>query len=83
MRILDKYLVKEFGLPLIYCFDAFVMLWFVLDLLGRLGDFLEAHATFVQIVRYYLITFPDVLVMIIPVSLLLGVMFCLSNLRRA
>jgi lipopolysaccharide export system permease protein len=82
VRILDKYLIKEFGLPLMYCFDAFVMLWFVLDLLGRLGDFLEAHATVGQIFRYYLISFPDVLVMIIPVSLLLGVLFCLSNLSR-
>jgi lipopolysaccharide export system permease protein len=82
VRILDKYLIKEFGLPLLYCFDAFVLLWFVLDLLGRLGDFLEAHATAGQIVRYYLIAFPDVLVMIIPVSLLLGVLFCLSNLGR-
>jgi lipopolysaccharide export system permease protein len=82
VRILDKYLIKEFGLPLLYCFDAFVMLWFVLDLLGRLGDFLEAKASVGQIFRYYLITFPEVLVMIIPVSLLLAVLFCLCSLGR-
>jgi lipopolysaccharide export system permease protein len=82
MRILDKYLLKEFALPLLWCFDAFLMLFIVLDLLDNLADFLQYHARFGQIVRYYLIILPDAVVMILPMSLLLAVLFCLSNLGK-
>ncbi len=58
------------------------MLWIVVDLLGTLDDFLEHHIPFAQVLRYYLMWFPEALVQIIPMSLLLGLLFCLSNLGR-
>lgn len=82
VRIIDKYLLKEFAFPLIYCFDAFVMLFVVLDLLDNLADFLQYHAKFGQIIQYYLIILPEAFVMILPMSLLLAVLFCLSNLGK-
>jgi lipopolysaccharide export system permease protein len=82
VRIIDKYLLKEFALPLMYCFDAFVMLFIVLDLLDNLSDFLQYHAKLGQILHYYLIILPEALVMILPMSLLLAVLFCLSNLGK-
>ena len=82
MRILDKYLLREFSLPLVYCFDAFTMLWVVQDLLANLGEFIDAKVTAARIVKYYLLAFPEALVMILPISLLLAVLFCLSNLGR-
>ena len=72
MRILDKYLLREFLLPVVYCFDAFVMLYIVQDLLGRLGDFIQYHAKVSQIVSYYLIILPEALVVMLPMALLLG-----------
>jgi len=82
VRIIDKYLLKEFALPLVYCFDAFVMLFIVLDLLDNLSDFLLYHAKFSQVLHYYLIILPEALVLILPMSLLLAVLFCLSNLGK-
>ena len=82
MRIIDKYLLKEFALPLLYCFDAFVMLFIVLDLLDNLSDFLQYHAKLGQVLSYYLIILPEAFVMILPMSLLLAVLFCLSNLGK-
>ena len=82
MRILDKYLLREFLLPVVYCFDAFVMLYLVQDLLGRLGDFIQYHAKVSQIVSYYLIILPEALVVMLPMALLLGLLFCLSNLGK-
>jgi lipopolysaccharide export system permease protein len=82
VRIIDKYLLKEFTLPLVYCFDAFVMLFIVLDLLDNLSDFLQYHAKIPAILSYYLIILPEAVVMILPMSLLLAVLFCLSNLGK-
>ena len=82
MRIIDKYLLREFLLPVMYCFDAFLMLFIVQDLLEHLGDFIQYHAHAKQILMYYLAVLPDAFVMMLPMSLLLGVLFCLSNLGK-
>jgi len=82
VRILDKYLLREFLLPVVYCFDAFVMLFIAQDLLGRLGEFIQYHARVSQVVGYYLIILPETLVLMLPMALLLGLLFCLSNLGK-
>jgi len=82
VRIIDKYLLKEFLLPLMYCFDAFLMLFIVQDLLGNLTDFVQFHAKFLQVVHYYLIVLPEAFVMMLPMALLLAALFCLSNLGK-
>jgi lipopolysaccharide export system permease protein len=82
VRIIDKYLLREFVWPLVYCFDAFVMLYIVLDLLDNFADFLQYHARIGQIWRYYLNVLPEAFVLIFPMSLLLAVLFCLSNLGK-
>ena len=82
MRILDRYLLREFAWPLLYCFDAFAMLWVVMDLFDNLSDFLQAHARIGQVLHYYLIVFPNAFVLLMPMSLLLGLLFCLTNLGR-
>ena len=82
VRILDKYLLREFLLPVVYCFDAFVMLYIVQDLLGRLGEFIQYHAKISQVIGYYLIILPEALVVMLPIALLLGLLFCLSNLGK-
>lgn len=82
MRILDKYLLREFAWPLLYCFDAFAMLMIVVDLFSTLDEFIQYHARFSTVVHYYLILFPEMFVMIMPMALLLGLLFCLANLSK-
>ena len=82
MRILDKYLLREFAWPFLYSFDAFLLLFIVNDLLDNLGDFLRQGASLGTILRYYLIFLPEPIVLILPVALLLGVLFCLSMLGK-
>ena len=82
MRILDKYLLREYAWPLLYCFDAFAMLMIVIDLFGTLDDFIQYHARLGTVVHYYLILFPEMFVIIMPMALLLGLLFCLANLSK-
>jgi len=82
VRILDKYLLREYAWPLLYCFDAFAMLMIVIDLFGTLDDFIQYHAHLGTVVHYYLILFPEMFVIIMPMALLLGLLFCLANLSK-
>jgi lipopolysaccharide export system permease protein len=82
VRILDKYLLREFAWPLLYCFDAFAMLMIVIDLFNTLDEFIGNHARFTTVVHYYLILFPEMFVHIMPMALLLALLFCLANLSK-
>lgn len=82
MRIIDRYLLREFLIPLMYCLDAFALLLVVVDLFGSLDDFIKYHAAVGEVVRYYLIVLPELLVQTVPMALLLGLLFCLANLGK-
>jgi len=82
LRILDKYLLREFAWPLLYSFDAFLLLFVVYDLLENLGEFLRQHAKASMILKYYLVILPEPIVLILPLAVLLGILFCLSMLGR-
>lgn len=68
--------------PLAYCLSAFVLVYVIYDLFDNLPDFIEAHTPFLSIVEFYLLLMPSVLIFIIPVSLLLAVLYSLSQLTK-
>jgi lipopolysaccharide export system permease protein len=82
MTLLDRYLLKKVLLPFFYCVAGFISVWLVWDLSVNLPDFLSGHATPGIIARFYLMQIPSVLVLSIPVGLLLGVLYTLTQMSR-
>jgi len=82
MTLLDRYLLQKFLTPFLYCVAGFVSVWLVWDLSANLPDFLTGHATFTQIVRFYLLQLPSVLMLSIPVGLLLSLLYTLTQMSR-
>lgn len=82
MRILDKYFLREFLRPLAYCTGAFLLCWFVYDLLDHFSDFFE-WSNFMKIPEYYLIILPSWLVQIMPITLLLALLYTLADLSKS
>jgi lipopolysaccharide export system permease protein len=82
MRIVDKYLVREFLIPTGYCVVAFGIIMIVHDLFDNLPDFVEHRVRFVQVLQYYGIVMPEKFVLVLPLALLLGLLLCLANLSR-
>ncbi len=80
--ILFRYITREFLLPLVCCLLAFVVLFLVDDVFDVLGDFLEAKASFRDIVHYFAILQPLNLVNVLPMSILLACSFMVHNLGR-
>lgn len=81
-RILNRYLAREVLLPALYCFDAFALLWIVIDLFDNLPDFIEYKAGLGTVLTFYLVALPELIVTILPMSLLLGLLWCLANMSR-
>ncbi|MCX6356527.1 MAG: LptF/LptG family permease [Candidatus Aureabacteria bacterium] len=82
MRILDRYLLREFIIPLCYCLAAFFLVYIIYDLSAHLDDYVEYRIPLMEMGRYYAIQLPMVMVQLIPLSILLAIVYCLGMLTR-
>src|ERR1039457_188205 len=88
MKIVDKYLLRQYLVPFGYCFATFSLMYIVFDLFDRLGDLMQAKVGIAQIALFYfhyLLTIngnSSFIVLVLPISLLLGALYSLSQLTR-
>jgi lipopolysaccharide export system permease protein len=82
VRLLDRYLLRELMIPLGYCLGGFLIFWTAFDLLGELNGFQQHHLRFGDVVEYYLVKTPELLVTVVPVALLLALLYALTNHAR-
>jgi lipopolysaccharide export system permease protein len=82
MRLLDRYLLRELLVPLGYCLGGFLVFWMTYDLLTELNNFQRNRLGPGDIVEYYLVKAPEMLVMIIPLALLLALLYALTTHAR-
>lgn len=82
MRLLDRYLLRELCTPFLYCLAGFLIFWLTFDLFAELEDLQKAQMTVLEIGQYYLVRTPELLVTVLPVALLLGLLYSLTNHAR-
>src|SRR5438128_1138339 len=82
MRLLDRYLLREFLAPLGFCLSGFWLLAIAFDLTGELRSMQAKHLRAGDIAEYYLYRPPDLLVWILPMVLLLALLYSLTNHAR-
>lgn len=82
-KILERYVLRTFLQPLIFCFVAFCTLWIVMDVLDHLGDFRQNNVGGMDIVYFYIKLVPFIYVTVAPVTLLLATLYSLGKMSRA
>jgi len=82
MRLLDRYLLRELLVPFGFCLGGFLIVWITSDLFNEIGDFQEAKLRFGDIAQYYLVKSPQLLTFVLPVALLLGLLYALTQHAR-
>ena len=82
MRILDRYLIKQFCFVLLFSLIAFWVIFLVVDLVEHLDKFIDKQAAFFVVVKYYFYYTPYILVLSLPVSMLLSSLFSLGQLAK-
>jgi len=82
MKLLDRYVLRQFAAPVIYCLLTFSMVFIVFDLFEHLSDFIKARTPFAAICQYYIFAWPSLAVYIAPISLLLGLLYGLWQMTR-
>jgi len=82
MRILDRYLLREFSAYLALGLLGVLAIFVVVDVFERIDVFLDHHAAAHLIARYYLFRTPEWLVQILPIALLLATFLALGQLNK-
>ena len=83
MKILDRYVLRNFLQAYIYCIAAFISIWLIFDIFDNISTFLDDRVSLLLVGKYYLTQIPLILVTLLPVSLLLALLFCLSRMSRS
>ena len=83
MRLLDRYILRNFFEPFLICFFGFIAIWLVFDLSDNGPDFIEVRASLKQVFKYYLTQLPQTVLISMPVGLLLALLFSLSRMSRS
>ena len=80
MRLLDRYLIREWLFPFLICLIGFMVLWIAFDLIEELDEF--AGLGVAEIARYYWVTLPGNFFVVVPVALLLSLMYSINQHSR-
>ncbi|RPI05129.1 MAG: YjgP/YjgQ family permease [Ignavibacteriae bacterium] len=80
MKILDRYIIRQFLVAFLFGLLAFICVFIIIDMMEKLDDFIDAHAPTTVIVQYYIASIPDIVKLMIPVAVLLSALFVTGRL---
>src|SRR5207245_7890176 len=83
MRLLDRYVIRNFLQAYIYCIAGFISIWLIFDISDNISTLLDERVGLVLAVQYYITQVPQVFIILLPVSLLLALLFSLGRMSRA
>ncbi|MCM8779036.1 MAG: LptF/LptG family permease [Candidatus Omnitrophica bacterium] len=82
MRVVEKYLLKNFSFPLLYTLATFILLFIIVDVFGHLDEFIRNKVAAELILNYYFNSLPIIVVQVLPFAALVATIYSLGNLQR-
>src|SRR3989440_5244519 len=83
MRLLDRYVIRNFLQAYFYCIAGFLSIWLIFGVSDSIWTLISEHVGVALTVRYYATQVPEVFIILLPVSLLLALLFSLGRMSRA
>jgi len=82
MKILNRYILKQFIRPFFYTLLAFVGILLIANVFEHLKTLLKNKVSLLTTLQYFLLITSSILSQVTPVAVLLGVIFCLNQLTK-
>lgn len=82
IKLLDRYLWREFLKALSFSLLAFVLIFVLVDIFEKLDIFIDAKAPWPLVALFYLYQIPFITVLTLPVAMLLASMSTISQMSR-
>lgn len=84
MRILDKYILKEFLGPFLFGIAAFTSIFIGADTLMKIADYVTTYgASAAAALKLFLLAVPRIVVYTFPMAVLLGSLMCFARLSSS
>lgn len=81
--IMDQYVVRAFLVPFAFTLIGFVAIWLIFDLTDNGPDFADEKVDLGTIFEFYFIQLPQVILFVLPVTLLLSLLYSLSRMSAS
>lgn len=75
MKIIDKYLIKQFLQTIAFGLLGFTVIFIVIDAMENLDDFIDQNVPVLNIIHYYIVFSPDIIRLMTPVGVLFAALF--------
>jgi lipopolysaccharide export system permease protein len=75
MKILDKYLIRQFIQTVLFGIISFTLIFVIINMVENVGSFLDQNVPPLIIAHYYLVFSPDIIKMMTPVAVLFAALF--------
>lgn len=82
MKVLSKYLCKEFLKILLLCEIAFLAIYLIIDFFQKVDNFIDASVSKGVMISYFLFKCPFVIVQMIPPATLISVIILFSLMKK-
>jgi lipopolysaccharide export system permease protein len=83
VRLLDRYVIRNFVQAYFYCIAGFISIWLIFDISDNISTLLDERVGLSLAAQYYATQVPQVFIILLPVSLLLALLFSLGRMSRA
>jgi LPS export ABC transporter permease LptG len=80
---LARYVARQFLAIFAICLGGLFIIWLIADLGDNLDDLKHSGNTGLYALKLYTARLPEILVMLLPYSLLLSILYCLGRLSRS
>lgn len=80
MTLLDKYILKQIAITLLFSLVALCIIFVIVNLLESLDEFIDQNASFITILKYYIYFLPEILKLLTPVAMLISTLFSVGKL---
>lgn len=82
MKIIDRYMVRGFLGPFIWCMLVFVVMAVIIDIFSFIEDIVKFKIPFTSLAAFYIYYCPTIILQVTPMAALLSTIYVLSNLNK-
>ncbi len=82
MKILDRYVIRQFLLSIAVGLVAFILIFVAIDLMEKLDKFLDRKVPAMVVLEYYINFTPQMISLVLPIALLLGCLFTAGKMSQ-
>ncbi|MBI4974453.1 MAG: LptF/LptG family permease [Candidatus Omnitrophica bacterium] len=82
MKIIDRYMVKGFLGPFLWCLFIFIIMAVIIDIFSFIDDIVRYRIPLTSIIAFYVYYCPTIILQVTPMASLLSTIYILSNLNK-